>query len=329
MLSSLAPDQDPVAALIEQGILHPQQLEKLQKELALDGLETMSAPIGGKDSISPESADRIVLFGRYVQLEFLGQGGMARVYKAFDPSLGRTVALKFVNVEDPQLAHRLLMEARSQARVEQEHVCKIYEAGEVEGKPYIAMQYIAGLNVEGIQRPFSPTKSAADEGSAAVIKGEYLMMVGRNPQDAFNQAEGAYREVLRIHPGLAGAYGSQAHVSWRRGEHAVNIKADPSADLKAARSALDQCLAADRSNPDCHFIYGQVELVAARWKILQHSSPEPEFRNALKWLNRALVVTGSYPNTEAWMSKASLTRYWAEWKVNSGQKCGKRDPAWA
>ncbi len=160
-------------------------------------------------------------------------------------------------------------------------------------------------------------------GSAAMIKGEYLMMVGRSPQEAFNQAEAVYREALRIHPGLAGAFSCQAHVSWRRGEYAADIKADPSADVKAARSALDQCLAADRSNPDCHFIYSQVELVAARWKILQHTSPEPEFRNALNWLNRAPVVIGASPNAEAWITKASLTRYWAEWKVNSGQNAEK------
>jgi eukaryotic-like serine/threonine-protein kinase len=108
----------------------------------------MSAPIGAKDSTSPESDDRIAMFGRYVQLEFLGQGGMARVYKAYGPSLGRTVALTFVKADDPQLTHRLLLEARSQARVEQEHVCKIYEAGEVDGKPYIAMQYISGKTLK-------------------------------------------------------------------------------------------------------------------------------------------------------------------------------------
>ena len=68
---------------------------------------------------------------------------MARVYKAYDPSLGRTVALKFVKAEDPQLTVRLLREARSQARIDQEHVCKIYETGQADGKPYIAMQYIS------------------------------------------------------------------------------------------------------------------------------------------------------------------------------------------
>lgn len=114
-------------------------------------MDTIASPIT-KDSFSPESAKHIDAFGKYVQLEFLGQGGMARVYKAYDPSLGRTVALKFVKAEDPQLTVRLLREARSQARIDQEHVCKIYETGEADGKPYIAMQYISGQTLKQLKK---------------------------------------------------------------------------------------------------------------------------------------------------------------------------------
>jgi serine/threonine-protein kinase len=83
-------------------------------------------------------------FGRYEDLQFLGQGGMARVYRAYDPMLGRLVALKFIRGEDPELARRLMAEARAQAKIDHPHVCKVYEVGEVQGRPYIAMQYIRG-----------------------------------------------------------------------------------------------------------------------------------------------------------------------------------------
>ncbi len=43
------------------------------------------------------------VFGRYKNLEFIGQGAMAKVYKADDPSLGRTVALKLIRGDDPIL----------------------------------------------------------------------------------------------------------------------------------------------------------------------------------------------------------------------------------
>jgi len=90
------------------------------------------------------------VFGRYENLEFIGQGAMAKVYKANDPSLHRTVALKFIRGDDPRLVKRLMMEAHSHAKVEHKHVCKIYEVGEVEGKPYIAMQFINGRTLNAV-----------------------------------------------------------------------------------------------------------------------------------------------------------------------------------
>jgi eukaryotic-like serine/threonine-protein kinase len=152
--STIQKENDPIASLIQRGLLNSTDVEKLQKELALDGFDTLASPSAKKNAFTTD-VDRIAVFGRYVQLEFLGQGGMARVYKAYDPSLGRHVALKFVKVDDPQLAHRLLLEARSQARIEHEHVCKIYEAGEVDGKPYIAMQYISGQTLKQLKDEFS------------------------------------------------------------------------------------------------------------------------------------------------------------------------------
>jgi serine/threonine-protein kinase len=82
--------------------------------------------------------------GHYTNLEFLGQGGMAKVFKAQDQRLGRTVALKFIRDDDERLVGKLLREARAQARVEHPYVCKVYEVGEINGHPYIAMQYIDG-----------------------------------------------------------------------------------------------------------------------------------------------------------------------------------------
>jgi serine/threonine-protein kinase len=92
-------------------------------------------------------------FGYYTDLEFLGQGGMAKVFKAHDQRLGRTVALKFIRDDDERLVGKLLREARAQARVEHPYICKVYETGEINGRSYIAMQYIDGS-------PLSRAKSA-------------------------------------------------------------------------------------------------------------------------------------------------------------------------
>jgi serine/threonine-protein kinase len=100
-----------------------------------------NTPSNGEPDSIPKSAP---FFGRFRDLEFLGKGGMGRVYKAFDPTLDRMVALKFLHGEDPEMRRRLLVEARAQAKLGHENVCKVYEVGEEEGKLYIAMQYIRG-----------------------------------------------------------------------------------------------------------------------------------------------------------------------------------------
>lgn len=94
--------------------------------------------------MSIESSPIPASFGRYVRVEYVGEGGMSTVYKAFDTSLNREVALKFLRWSDPEAADRFLMEARSQARLEHEHICRVYEAGDWEGRQYIAMQFIRG-----------------------------------------------------------------------------------------------------------------------------------------------------------------------------------------
>jgi len=81
---------------------------------------------------------------RYQSVEFIGEGGMGTVYRAVDAKLGRTVALKLLKGTDPGLWDRFLAEARSQARIQHEHICRVYEAGEADGEPYIAMQFIEG-----------------------------------------------------------------------------------------------------------------------------------------------------------------------------------------
>ena len=89
-------------------------------------------------------------FGRFRDLQPLGHGGMGTVYRAHDATLGRDVALKLLRADDPRFASRLLLEARAQARIEHEHVCRVYEAGEHAGRPYIAMQLVDGPTLKQV-----------------------------------------------------------------------------------------------------------------------------------------------------------------------------------
>ena len=92
---------------------------------------------------------------RYEMLDVLGQGGMGVVYKARDRRLGRLVALKFIRLTDPKMAQRFLNEARAQARITHDNICKVYEVDEVAGQPYIAMEYVDGESVLAISTQLS------------------------------------------------------------------------------------------------------------------------------------------------------------------------------
>ncbi len=93
---------------------------------------------------APEHPFPVEDWDRYKFVEFLGEGGMGRVFKAFDPRLKRHVALKFVRSDDAGFSLRLMHEAQAQARVDHPNVCSVYEVGEVEGKVYLALPFING-----------------------------------------------------------------------------------------------------------------------------------------------------------------------------------------
>ena len=78
-------------------------------------------------------------------LRKLGAGGMGEVYLAEDTVLNRRVAIKFViESADALSKSRLLREAQAAATLEHPNVCAIYEVGEHENQPYVAMQYVEG-----------------------------------------------------------------------------------------------------------------------------------------------------------------------------------------
>src|SRR5262245_6738917 len=83
----------------------------------------------------PEIPSDLAAWERYRLVERLGAGGMGEVYKAHDPRLDRHVAIKLLHSTSRETERRLLREAQAQARVEHEHVCKVYEVGEVAGRP--------------------------------------------------------------------------------------------------------------------------------------------------------------------------------------------------
>jgi serine/threonine protein kinase len=91
--------------------------------------------------------------GKYQLIEPLGLGGMGTVYKAFDPSLDRLVAIKMLVVgiaEDPTFQQRFYREAQATASMLHPNIVTIFDLGEHEGHPYLVMEYIEGATLDRV-----------------------------------------------------------------------------------------------------------------------------------------------------------------------------------
>ena len=100
----------------------------------------------------------------YAIEEEIGRGGMGTVYRARQLTLDRVCALKVLRLEfaaNPQYRQRFLQEARSAARLNHPNIVTVHDAGEEDGKLFIAMHYVDGPTVADLLRdgPLEPTEA--------------------------------------------------------------------------------------------------------------------------------------------------------------------------
>ncbi len=96
-----------------------------------------------------------LLAERYRIIGMLGKGGMGEVYRANDLRLGQAVALKFLPEEtarDARALARFHTEVRIARQVSHTNVCRVYDIGEVDGLPFLSMEYVDGEDLASLLR---------------------------------------------------------------------------------------------------------------------------------------------------------------------------------
>jgi len=144
------PDAERPAALEQLCTRHPQHAAALRQRFAmLSELGLVGASLQRALQVGEQ-------FGDYRLLRRLGGGAMGVVYLAEQLSTRRRVALKVLRPElldQPRARERFRRELAAAARLEHPGICTVYDAGEVDGRPFIAMRYLAGESLaDAIER---------------------------------------------------------------------------------------------------------------------------------------------------------------------------------
>ncbi|MCH9681854.1 MAG: serine/threonine-protein kinase [Deltaproteobacteria bacterium] len=112
-------------------------------------LASQGSDSGGRGS----TVSRGSALGRYLVVDKLGAGGMGVVYRAFDPDLDRSVALKLVSVDHDGGSHsdderaRLLREAQAMARLSHPNVIPVFDVGILDDAVFVAMELVDGITL--------------------------------------------------------------------------------------------------------------------------------------------------------------------------------------
>jgi serine/threonine protein kinase len=96
-----------------------------------------------------------IAFGRYRLIEVIGRGGMGTVYRAQDTMIDREVAIKVLPTElasEPGYRERFRREAHTAARLAEPHIVPIYDTGEIDGRLYLVMPVVDGVDLTTVLR---------------------------------------------------------------------------------------------------------------------------------------------------------------------------------
>lgn len=166
-MSSLAPNE-LVEFLTRNQFLTPSHLEALAREWQqfasaeqlIDDLVSRGLLTKYQKTYLMSGEGEKLILGPYRLQEPLGEGGMGLVFKGWHPRLDRYVALKLIRPQvlatRPEIITRFHREARAIAQLHHPNVVLLYDADEVNGTHYIAMEYVDGYTLEKMVRQSGP-----------------------------------------------------------------------------------------------------------------------------------------------------------------------------
>jgi tetratricopeptide (TPR) repeat protein len=303
------PSDEEVARFVE-GKQSSDEHARLQAHL--DGCDACRALVAGAASpsdvvLSPAEATTLpawaetprlgrgALVDRYVIIDFVGEGGMGAVYSAFDPELGRRIALKLLRTAEPTAERRalLLREAQVLARFSHPNVATIHDAGTFGEHVFLAMELVDGGTLrswlDGGARPWREAVAllaAAGEGLAAAHRAG-LVHRDFKPENVLLGSDGRPR-VTDF--GLAGPTGASAGrmmgtPAYMAPEQMAGAASDARADLFSFCVALYEALYGMRpfAGDSVSAVGESIRTGAVR--------PPPRDRAVPAWLRR-LVLSG-------------------------------------
>lgn len=207
-------------------------------------------------------------FGRYRLIELLGRGGMGEVWRAHDTEIDRIVALKMLlphYAQDPEFTERFRREARTAARLDDPHVVPIYDVGEIDGRLYVTMRLVAGVDLQTLlnEGPLEPARAVAiiEQIGAALHHAHQAGLVHRDVKPSnillANPGRGtdfAYLIDFGIaraadHSALTSANSTMGTWAYMAPERFNTGQADASSDTYALACVLYQCLTGQTPYP--------------------------------------------------------------------------------
>jgi serine/threonine protein kinase len=205
------------------------------------------------------------VFGRYELIDLIGEGGMGQVFRAHDTVMRRPVAIKVLPADlanQPGYRQRFEREAYTAARLTNPHVIPIYELGEIEGRLYLSMPVIDGIDLATLLRrqgPMNPQLAVKviEQLASALDAAHGAGLVHRDVKPS-NALMAQHDFVYLIDFGIAhdeaatkltqtgSVLGTLAYMAPERFETGI---ANPSADVYALGALLHECLTGDQPFP--------------------------------------------------------------------------------